>query len=159
MAGRVFTTKPEKIMAKTLKITNGDIVRSATNAQYTYVEDKEKVRQDVREVLTTSINPLTGLGSDLDSIVGSTSFNPADTYSYLPPMFNFQGNVESALNRLIRVQKSYLLSQRTYHELISGVSPVQIWPIVGDPRNFRWKVQIKTYFNTYGFNVGGTTRI
>jgi hypothetical protein len=51
------------------------------------------------------------------------------------------------------------LSQRTYHELISGVSPVQIWPIAGDPRNFRWKVQIRTYFNTYSFNVGGTTSI
>ena len=144
-------------MTKTLKIIDGDVVRATTNAQYLYVEDTDKVEQDVKETLTTSINPLTGLGASLDDVIGMDLNNPVSTYSYVPPLYEFQSRVEGAMNRLQTAQCGYLLSERTQRELISDISPVQIWKIQGDPRNFKWRLRIQTFFGKYNFSVGGTT--
>ncbi len=145
-------------MSKTLKVQNGDIVRSTTNAQYTYVDGREKVSQDVRETLTTSVNPITGLGGDLDSSVGQNTNNPMETFSYLPPMFDFQRKVTSALRRLMTAQSNYLFTQRTLSELISDFSGVQIWPIADDQRNFKWRVALTTLAEANQLAVGGTVK-
>jgi hypothetical protein len=142
----------------TLQISGGDIVRSVTNARYTYVSEGDKVKQDVRETLTTSINPLTGLGASLDDVIGMDADNPVMAYSYIPPMYEFQSRVEGAMSRLQAAQSGYLLSQRTYREMISDVSAVQIWPIAGDKRNFNWRLQVKTFYGKSGFFIGGTTQ-
>jgi len=144
-------------MSKTLKIIDGDIVRATTNAQYMYVTDTEKVEQDVRETLTTSVNPLTGLGASLDDVIGQDAANPVAAYSFVPPLYEFQSRVEGAMSRLQIAQSGYLLNERTQKELISDISPVQIWKIVGDPRNFRWRLRVQTFFGRYGFHVGGIT--
>jgi hypothetical protein len=144
-------------VAKTLKIINGDIVRATTNAQYYTVTDKEKVSQDVKETLTTRVNPLTGLGASLDEVIGHDSSNPASTYSYTPPLYEFQSRVDSALTRLQAAQGAYLLSERTARELISDISAVQIWKIKDDPRNFKWRVRVMTYYGRDSFAVGGIT--
>jgi len=144
-------------MTKTLKIIDGDIARAATNAQYLYTEDNEKVTQDVKETLTTSVNPLTGLGASLDDVIGQDAANPVSTYSHVPPLYEFQSRVEGAMSRLQSAQAGYLLSERTQKELISDISPVQIWKIVDDPRNFRWRLRVQTYFGKYNFSVGGIT--
>jgi hypothetical protein len=145
-------------MTKTFKIVDGDITRAITNAQYTYVTDTDKVKQDVSETLTTSVNPLTGLGASLDEVIGLDSASPVVAHSLIPPMYEFQSRVEGALSRLQAAQCGYLLSQRNYQELISDISAVQIWPIAGDLRNFKWKVSIKTYYGKNVFSVGGTTQ-
>ena len=144
-------------MAQTLEILDGDIVRATTNAQYLYLSDKEKVEQDVKETLTTSVNPLTGLGASLDEVINVDSSNPVSAYSFIPPLYDFQGRVSSSLKRLQSAQAAYLLSERTYKELISDISAVQIWKIADDPRNFKWRIKITTYFGKYNFSVGGIT--
>ena len=144
-------------MSKTLKIVDGDVVRATTNAQYYYVTDKEKVTQDVKETLTTSVNPLTGLGASLDDVIGQDAANPAATYSFVPPLYEFQSRVEGAMSRLQSAQSGYLLTERTQRELISDISPVQIWKIADDPRNFKWRLRVQTYFGKYNFTVGGIT--
>ena len=144
-------------MTKTLKIIDDDVARATTNAQYLYVEDNEKANQDVRETLTTSINPLTGLGASLDDVIGQDAANPVAAYSYVPPLYEFQSRVEGAMSRLQSAQSGYLLSERTQKELISDISPVQIWKIAGDPRNFRWRIKVQTFFGKYNFSVGGIT--
>ena len=144
-------------MTKTLRIIGGDVVRATTNAQYLYVTDKEKVEQDVRETLTTSVNPLTGLGASLDDVIGMDAANPVSTYSYVPPLYEFQSRVEGAMSRLQAAQCGYLLSERSQKELISDISPVQIWKIQGDPRNFKWRLWVKTFYGKYKFPVGGVT--
>lgn len=146
-------------MTKTLKIVDNDIARATTNAQYYYVSDLEKVEQDVSETLTTSLNPLTGLGASLDEVVGEDLANPASAYTYSPGMFEFQSRVNRSLRRLQAAQSAYLLSERTQKELISDISPVSIWKINGDPRNFKWRVKIKTYFGKYNISIGGITGI
>jgi len=144
-------------MTTTLKIVDGDIVRATTNALYHRVTDNEKAFQDVRETLTTSVNPLTGLGASLDEVIGQDAANPATTYSFVPPLYEFQSRVEGAMSRLQVAQSGYLLSERSQKELISDISPVQIWKIAGDPRNFRWRLKVQTYFGKYNFTVGGIT--
>lgn len=144
-------------MSQTLEIIDGDIARATTNAQYYYVDDTDKIKQDVKETLTTSTNPLTGLGASLDDVIGQDASNPASTYSYVPPLYDFQTRIDGAMNRLKAAQSSYMLSQRTYKELISDISAVQIWKIFDDPRNFRWRIKVTTYFGKYGFSVGGIT--
>lgn len=145
-------------MSQTLQVSGGDIVRSVTNARYNYISDTDKVKQDVRETLTTSINPLTGLGAALDDVIGMDADNPVMAHSYIPPMYEFQSRIESAMSRLQAAQGGYLLSQRSYKEMISDISAVQIWPIAGDVRNFNWKLKVTTYYGKFGFEVGGTTQ-
>ena len=144
-------------MSQTLEIIDGDIARATTNAHYYYVTDTDKVKQDVKETLTTSINPLTGLGASLDEVIGQDAANPVSAYSYVPPLYEFQTRVDGAMNRLQAAQGSYLFSQRTYKEMISEVSAVQIWKIIDDPRNFKWRITVKTFYGKYSFSVGGIT--
>lgn len=144
-------------MTNTLQIIDGDIVRVTTNAQYLQVTDTDKVEQDVKETLTTDINPLTGLGASLDEVIGQDAANPVSTYSYVPPLYEFQSRVNGAMARLQAAQCGYLLNKRTQKELISDISAVQIWRIADDPRNFKWRLRVQTFFGKYNFSVGGIT--
>lgn len=145
-------------MTTTLKITNGDIVRSVSGSSYAMVEGKDKVRQDVQCILTTSIRPTTGLGCGLEEVIGHDTYNPISNYTTTPIMFEFQGRVRAGLDRLKRTQTSYQLSYRPYTELIYDYTSVQIWNINEDPRNFRWRVGINTVDGRYGFVATGTSR-
>jgi len=142
-------------MAKTLQVRHGDLVRSGSNSGYSTISDRDKLFQDARENLTTSVNPLTGLGADLDASVGNVGDNPAEAFSYLPPMFEFQRRVTSSLRRLMSAQGRYSFAQRTAGELISDFSGVQVWPISADQRVFKWRVALSTLAKDQSVTIGG----
>lgn len=145
-------------MTKTLKIKNGDMVRSVFNNGYEMVSGRDKVKQDVNNILTTDVRKTTGLGCDLDELIGMDSDNPASIFSPSPVMFEFQMRVSGGLNVLMSTQKEYLYGSRPSSELIFAYTPVEIWPIGDDPRNFRWRVNISTVDGKSGFTVSGKTR-
>jgi hypothetical protein len=145
-------------MAKTLKIVNGDIVRSYTNNSYVTLDGKDKVKQDVANILTTDLRRSTGLGCNLDSLVGEDSMNPLGNYSQFPVVFNFQTNVRLGLERLRNTQRNYLFDKRTNQELIYDFSPADVWFNADDPRSFRWKVDILTEDGRSSFSISGAAR-
>lgn len=145
-------------MSQTWKIVNGDIVRYYTNTGYVFVEDTDKIKQDVQMVLTTDERSTTGLGCGLDGAIGDTVENPSSVYMQAPVAFEFQNRVRVGMNRLRSAQRTYQFSQRTPKELLYDAGSVQIWPDFEDPRNFRWRLDVSTVDSRSSFQVNGSTK-
>jgi hypothetical protein len=131
-------------MLYTSQIANGDEVRSVTNSGYDLVSGKDKIRQDIHMILTTDIRRTTGLGAQLNDMVGKDTENPALAYTNTPFMFELQMRVKTSMDRLKAAQRRYQFSYRVPAELIHDFSQVQIWPLADDPRNYRWQLDIQT---------------
>jgi hypothetical protein len=144
-------------MSRTLKITNGDIVKYAgSDNGYRMMSGKEKVTQDIKMIFTTSVRPTTGLGCGLDEIIGNDTMNPLSTFMQFPATFDFQNRIRIGLSRLQNAQNNYQFSQRTKSELIAEYSQVRVWPNGDDPRNFRWRVDILTKDNGNPVSISGS---
>jgi hypothetical protein len=126
------------------RIVNGDEVRAYNGNGYELVSGKNKLKQDVNMVFNTDVRETTGLGSKLADTVGVDAANPAVMFSPTPFMFEFQMRIKSALDRLKRAQRKFQFVYRVPKELIDDFTPVQIWPIKDDPRNYRWEVNLQT---------------
>ena len=146
-------------MSKTLKFHNGDMVRSYLNSSYNYVEDKEKVRQDVKLMLTSGVRKSTGLGCGLDEVVGQSVNNPVCAYAQFPIVFEFQTRLRVGLSRLKSAQRRRQIRQRTPGELIFDFTPAEVWMDNGDPRNYKWSVNIITEDGKSNFSIGGAARL
>jgi len=146
-------------MAQTLKFVNGDMVRLFNNQGYEYVDAGEKVRQDVELILTTGVRSTTGLGCGLDDLIGEDTMDSVMAYAEFPVIFDFQQQVRIGLSRLRGTQRTYHLSQRSPKELIYDFSPVEIWRLAEDPRNYGWKVDIITEDGRTSFSLSGNARM
>jgi len=146
-------------MAKTLKFENGDIVREHTNVGYQMVTDNQKLRQDVSNMLTTSVRSSTGLGCGLDELTGDDSDNPVNAHSTFPIIFDFQTKVRIGLQRLKEEQRSHLFLQRSPRELIYDFSPAQLWRSASDPRSIQWRVDVLTEDGGTSFSLNGLVRV
>lgn len=142
--------------AKTLKVVDGDIVRYTRGTGYYTVDQKDKVKQDVKMCLTTSIRPSTAIGCGLDEIIGQDIDNPASAYFNVPMGFEFQNRLSNGLNRLIAAQKRYLVGFRPATELIADFSEVRTWRVANDQRSFKWSVVIYTVDGRSNFTLSGT---
>ena len=145
-------------MSKTLKFTDGDMVRSYTNSSYLYVEDGEKIKQDVALMLTSGVRASTGLGCDLDGVIGKDAENPLYAYSQFPIVFNFQTRIRIGLERFRNQQRKYLFSQRTPKELIFDFAPAEVWIDSSDPRLFKFRVDVLTEDGRTSFSLSGAAR-
>lgn len=145
-------------MTTSWKVVSGDIVRSPNNNGYLTVSDTAKCKQDVQNILSTDKRNSTNLGCGLDEVIGSDSENPASAFATSPAAFEFQTKVRAGLNRLQSAQKQFHFSERTAKEMIYDVGPVQMWPVVDDARNFKWRVDIMTVDGRSSFQVNGGTR-
>jgi hypothetical protein len=136
------------------KVENGDIVRNHSNTGYTRVTGKEKLKQDVVNMLQTAIRSDTGLGTSLGTALGShVDGEPGTAYS-TPTMFRFQRLVMSGINKFRLAQREYQFNRRTPQELLQDFSPVQVWA-TEDPRTFRWRVDFYTMSSFPNFSLGG----
>jgi len=142
-------------MSRTLKIENGDVVRSLTKEQYTFINGKDKAIQDTAMILSTDIRSDTGDGCGLDKVIGTRVDRRGFAYMQGSIVLNFQMRIQSGLNKFIKSQRSYLYSQRTKDELIQEIGPVQVWKIPDDPRHFRWRVDIITVDGGSNFYIAG----
>lgn len=132
-------------MSRTLKITNGDMVKYiAGDNGYRMLSGKEKISQDVKMILTSSVRSTTGLGCGLDEVIGNDTMNPVSSFMQFPAVFDFQNRVRIGLSRLKKAQRNYLFRNRDKAELISDYSQARVWPNQNDPRTFRWRVDIIT---------------
>ncbi len=145
-------------MSKTLKISGGDISRVYTNNGYTYVEGGDKVKQDVRMVLTTAVRASNGLGCGLDEVVGMTDADPHENYAQFPIALEFQNRVRVGVTRLQLAQRKYQFSTRSPQELIYDFSPAEVWQEPSDPRSYRWRVDVITEDKNSSFSVAGGSR-
>jgi hypothetical protein len=146
-------------MSKTLKITNGDIVRIYSNTGYTSVEDTNKCKQDVAMILSTSIRTSTGLGCGLAELIGKDSLYSASAYGETPLLFDFQNRLRWGLNRLIAAQKSMQYDVRTPKELIFDFSPAVTWRAAEDPRVINFELTVVTEDGRGNFSLGGVARV
>ena len=128
------------------------------NTGYVYVEDLDKLKQDIPMILTTDERASTGLGCSLDEVVGDDRENPSSVYFQAPVAFEFQNRVAIGMNRLRSAQRQYQFSQRTPRELLQDSGAVQIWPDNSDPRNFRWRLDVTTVDSRVSFSVNGSTK-
>lgn len=144
-------------MSWTFKIENGDIVRAPYNNGYLQLEGSAKLKQDVEMCLTTDIRSSSGIGCGLDEVIGKDVMNPVSSFMQFPAVVEFQSRVTSGMNRLKRILERTLLNYRSQSELIVEVSPVQIWPMDDDPRNYRWRVDILSGSGE-DIPISGTTR-
>ena len=141
-------------MTRTLKIVNGDVVRSNSLDSYVMIDEKQKLEQDVKNALSTDIRK-NGFGSGLNEAIGKDIKNTSNAYSFTPVMFDFQMLVRGGLEKLRRFQRKHLFSQRTAKELIHDFSPVEFWPDLKDIRIIRWKVKITSLDRASNFSVSG----
>lgn len=144
-------------MAYTLQIEDGDIIRYGTGSGYYLVSGSDKLKQDVKCILSTDIRPVTGLGCGLRHVIGQDVMNRIDSYAYYPAVFNFRERVQQGLEKLKIAQRSYQFSQRTADELIDSIRPVQIYPSSNDPRNYNWRVDIMSIDKASNFTINGRT--
>ncbi len=142
-------------MSKTLKVTEGDVVRNVSTGQYTMIEEKAKIEQDVKMNLSTNIRRIINIGCSLDEAVGEDQNEPASAFSFAPVMFDFQMLVRGGMERLRRAQRTYLFSQRTATELIYEFTPVDFRQDIDDPRVVRWKMEVKTVNGIGNFALTG----
>jgi hypothetical protein len=143
-------------MSKTLKFSNGDMVRMNANNGYELVNGKDKVKQDIELMLTTDIRSTTGLGCGLDEIVGSDTMKDVSAYSLLPVVFDFQTQVRSGMGRLVSAQRAYQFIERTNDELLYEVPPVSVVPSRDDFRTFTWSLTAITE-SGLSFSVNGSS--
>ena len=146
-------------MSRTLKVTDGDVVRLFTNQDYEYLSEGEKVRQDVGLMLTSGIRASTGLGCGLDDLIGDDTLEPIAAYAEFPVIFDFQQRVRVGLSRFRSVQRSYQFEQKTPKELVFDFSPAEIWRAAEDPRNYKWKVDVITEDGKTSFSINGGARV
>ncbi len=139
------------------KIVKEDIVRNAQNTGYVRVEGKDKLRQDIENILQTAIRSDTGLGTSLGKALGDHVDGEPDLAYGTPSMFRFQRLITSGINKFRIAQRKHLFNRRTPAELLSDFSPVQVWA-TDDPRNFRWRVDFYTMGNLPNFALGGQVR-
>ena len=144
-------------MTYTMKVVNGDIVRNPSGSGYVMISDKDKCKQDAVCILSTNVRKSNGLGCGLEEMIGRDADNPQSMYSNAPVMFEFQSKVAGGLSRLRLAQRSAQYSYRTVGEIIHDFSPVDIFPIAGDPRNYRWRVFIITIDGQNNISVRGRT--
>lgn len=144
-------------MSWSFKIENGDLVRTAYNNGYEELEGLAKLKQDVEMVLSTSIRTSTGIGCSLDDVIGMSTMNPMGAYMQFPAMVEFQTRVMSGMSRLKYYLTNTQSRERATEEQILEISPVQLWPMNDDPRNYRWRVDV---LSLSGDNVivGGLVR-
>lgn len=143
-------------MARTFKIENGDVVKYQRNTDtYEFVSGNEKLKQDIKMILTTSVRNSTGLGCGLDEIIGKDTTAAISGFMLFPAVFDFQTRIRTGLNRLKTAQKQYLYGQRTRDELIYDFSEARIWPSQDDKRSFFWNVDILTVDGRTGFSING----
>ena len=146
-------------MSRTLKFSNGDIVRLYTNQGYTYLSEQEKLKQDVSLILTSGVRSSTGLGCGLDDLIGDDTLEPIAAYAEFPVIFDFQQRVRIGLSRFQSAQRTYQFDQRPPKELIFDFSPVEIWRAAEDPRNYKWKVDVITEDGRTSFSINGGARV
>lgn len=144
-------------MAWTLKIENGDVVRTPANNGYYTVTGLDKLKQECKMVLTTGVRT-SGLGTGLNRILGRTGDNEPDVGWGAPVMLQFQQWVRDGLSRYRYIQRNYQFSRRLPTELLDDFSPVRVWSDSTDPRVFRWRVDFFTLGRLPNFALGGTTR-
>jgi len=144
-------------MTWTTKVSNGDEVRNTWNNGYETVEKINKAKQDVKMTLGTEVRR-NGLGCGLEEVIGKDSENPTNTFSKAPALFEIQMRVRTGLSRLRQLQRTKQASHRYPSEVIHEFSPVQVWPIADDPRNFYWRVDVMTVMRRASFQINGKVR-
>jgi hypothetical protein len=127
-------------MSRTLKVTNGDMVRLESNQGYAFVSGKEKLKQDVACLFTTGIRYSTGLGFGLDDLVGGDTMQHTSDFSVYPAAFDFQEGITLGMEKLKGNQRMYFYADRDASELLADWKPARVWYSSVDPRTFNWSI-------------------
>ena len=144
-------------MSWTLKIVNGDIVRTQGGIGYEIVEGRDKLVQDCKMILSTDIRA-DGIGGSLRKVIGKTTDGGAEIGYGVPLMFEFQMMVRGAIMRYRNRQRSVQFNRRSFDELLNDYSPVYVYPDTDDPRKFKWRVDFFTNRGFADFTLGGTSQ-
>lgn len=127
-------------MTATFLIKNGDIVINQATGRPMLTVDTEKLRQDVRQNLTTTAQS-NGTGSSFDELVG----RPHDIFSIRSQMSQ---RIYDSFNALKSLQNAVQRSDRTTKERLDKVVKVTVLPNVenGQASNtsYVWRVDVSS---------------
>jgi len=120
-------------MTQTFLIQNGDVVIGATG-QPTMVADGVKLRQDVQENLSISVQS-TGFGAGLDDLVGILG----DEFSLRAKVAQ---RVRTSIGAMLLLQNQYHRAQRPLTERIARIGQILVSSVGGKKSTFLFKVDV-----------------
>lgn len=123
-------------MTTTFTITNGDVVISEASGQPGTVADGTKVRQDVKEALSTA-QRVDNIGAGLDDLIGQ----PGDVLTLRADLTR---RVRSSLGRMQDLQTRFHLGQRPTTERIARLVRLDVFPLEGALTSFAFRVEVQT---------------
>lgn len=134
-------------MTTTFLIDQGDVVISEASGSPKMVADDTKLRQDVKEVLSTSVRP-ENIGAGLEEVING---KPADQFSIRA---DISRRLRVALDTMQSLQTRFQRDQRPNTERIRRLSLVQVTPLEGTLSAYAFKVAVTTQANTQVSTTG-----
>lgn len=105
-------------MTSTFKIVRGDVVIDRTTGRPVQVENREKLRQDVAQLLTQRPNS-DGFGAGLDDLIGI----PTDPYTIRAQISR---NIRASVRVMQQLQDQFHYTKRTKEERLQTIASLTV---------------------------------
>lgn len=137
-------------MTTTYMIENGDWVIDARTGRPKIVADREKLRQDVNELLTIEVQS-NGFGTSLDSLIGLAA-SPVSVRALI------QQRVRDGVTTFQRLQTEFHLRQRPRSERVLRIRELIVSQIANSRTRYAFQLKI-TPTDAIPLAVGGILEI
>jgi len=117
------------------------VVINQANGRVVTVTNHDKLRQDVRELLSIDTQDDTGFGAGLDSMIGQL---PSDEMSPGSVNFSFGMLLRSAFSRFQQLQRAFQFGSRSLQELVNRILFAQAAPSKTNPTQYVFSVAIQS---------------
>lgn len=124
-------------MATTFLIENGDVVVSEAGGQTKLIADGDKLKQDIKEMLSTEARA-DNIGAGLEGVVGG---RPADKFTIRAEISR---RLRRAIATLQTLQVKFQRAERPIDERVRRLSVVEVQALEGSLSAFAFKVAVTT---------------
>ena len=135
-------------MTTTFLIEHGDVVISETGGQAKLVADAVKLRQDLKEMLSTAVRR-GNIGAGLESILDG---RPADAVIVRAQLTQ---RIRSSLANMRKLQDEFHRTERPATELIRQLTLVQVNQLEGGLTDYAFRVEVSTVHGNTSTITGG----
>lgn len=125
-------------MSNTLRIIDGDYVLNQSGQPHT-LSGADKAVQDLAEMLSVDVTA-DGFGAGLPTLLGRDEGTDPAAFSL---EFMLRDAIEQGFARLVSLQRQSL-TNRTPDELFARIANLQVMRQQGDPRVYRWRLDVLT---------------
>jgi len=137
-------------LSTTFLVTNGDVVINPSGRP-TLIQDAQKVRQDLAEMILIETQP-NGFGASLISIIGHESGDIHDGIS-ANIEFLIRDRITDATSRFINLQRNNLTIRPLSEQLI-GLNALEVAPSASSPTKYIWMAAWETALHKFVTHKG-----